>query len=140
MAIFVLFFFFFLKATTPKVCFRKNCLKVDIADTLETRSNGLMHRRHLPSGQGMLFIFPKEDYWSFWMKNTLIPLDIIWMDAKGRIVDMIENAQPVSGGEVPPGLKPVFKALYVLEANAGFVREHHLRHGDQARFQWIFSR
>jgi len=135
---FVLILFFFLKAAVPKVCFGKDCLKVEIADTIEKRFKGLMDRRHLPFNQGMLFVFPKEDYWSFWMKDTLIPLDIIWLDAGGHVVDMFENAQPVPGAEAPPSLKPVFKALYVLETNAGFVHEHHLRHGDQARFQWIF--
>lgn len=136
--IFVLFFLFFLKYNAPKVCFGKNCLNVEIADTIEKRSRGLMLRSQLPLGCGMLFVFPKEDYWSFWMKNTLIPLDIIWLDARGRIVDMIENAQPVSNAEAPPSLKPVYQAMYVLEANAGFVRHYRLRHGDQARFQWIF--
>lgn len=98
-----------------------------------------MFRAYLPSSRGMLFIFPEEDFWSFWMKDTLIPLDIIWMDAKGRIVDIVENAKPWSNKEVPPSFNPVSRAFYVLEANAGFVTKHRIKIGDQVRFKWIFS-
>ena len=98
-----------------------------------------MFRKSLPQEQGMLFIFLREDYWSFWMKNTLIPLDIIWMDAQGVIVDMIENVQPWVSDQEPPNLRPVYKAKYVLEANAGFARRAGLHPHDKARFKWIFN-
>jgi hypothetical protein len=77
-----------------KVCFNNYCFKVEIADTPEKRRAGLMHRVSLPENQGMLFVFEKPGIYGFWMKNTLIPLDIIWLDENFKVVYIKENVQP----------------------------------------------
>ncbi len=122
---------------SPVVCVRSGCLTVELAATQEERARGLMFRKHLSPARGMLFIFSKDDFWPFWMKNTLIPLDIIWLDKDKKIVDMVVNAQPALGDD-PYSFKPVARARYVLEANAGFVEKNKISIGDEARFDWIF--
>jgi len=92
--------------------------QVEVADTQEERTRGLMHREVLPEDQGMLFVFPEEGIYSFWMKDTLIPLDIIWIDKVGKVVYMQENALP-GKGLFPPSYTPQAEALYVLEIGAG---------------------
>jgi hypothetical protein len=89
-----------------------------------------MFREHLAGKEGMLFIFEKEDIYSFWMKNTLIPLDIIWLNKEGRAVFIKKNAQPCSL-EICPGIVPDATALYVLEINAGKAEEIGLKIGEQ---------
>jgi len=129
----------FLKAFvfSPRVCVRGRCLKVELASTPEKRAKGLMFREHLSSARGMLFIFSNDDFWPFWMKNTLIPLDMIWLNKDKKIVDVVVNAQPAVTG-APYSFKPVSLARYVLEANAGFVEKNKISVGDEARFDWIF--
>ncbi len=124
---------------TPTVCFKDACLKVELAETPGTQEQGLMFRRHLGADRGMLFIFPSDDFWAFWMKNTLIPLDIIWLDKDKKIVDMVQDAQP-STLDNPPSFNPVFQNRYVVEANAGFAAKNKIGIGDKARFKWIFSK
>lgn len=127
----------FLFSPPGRVCFDDVCLRVELAATSQAQAKGLMFRTSLPADRGMLFVFAKEDFWSFWMKNTYIPLDIIWMDSRGRVVDMVENAMPSKAAE-PPSFKPVFAARYVLEANAGFAAKNGIKPGARARFRWIF--
>ncbi len=90
---------------------------VEIAKTPAQRHQGLMFREELEVGTGMLFVFEEEDFHSFWMKNTLIPLDIIWI---GKDMNVIEThtLQPCSTEECPT-TEPSQKAKYVLEINAG---------------------
>lgn len=123
---------------SPTVCLRGRCLKVELATTEKQRSRGLMHRTFLPETRGMLFVFPGDDFWSFWMKNTLIPLDIIWMDRDHKIIDIVHNAQPARS-ENPVSFAPLFRARYVLEVQGGFVEKNRIKTGDQAQFKWIFS-
>lgn len=99
-----------------EVCIQESCFKVELAETPEERAIGLMNRTFLAGDNGMLFIFPKSGYYGFWMKNTLIPLDIIWINENLEIVDIV-TAQPC--GEVCHAYKPDEKAEYVLEINAG---------------------
>jgi len=122
---------------SPSVCIRGRCLKVELAATPERRSQGLMFRKHMGQARGMLFIFSNDDFWSFWMKNTLIPLDIIWLDNDKKIVDIVLNAQPALTDD-PYSFRPVSLARFVLEANAGFVEKNKISVGDKARFNWIF--
>ncbi len=118
----------------PQVCFRQDvCLRVEVADTDAERQKGLMFRRSLPSNSGMLFVFPQEGIWGFWMKNTRIPLDIIWMDSSGRVVGIARNVAP-SDLQQPPVFKNDRAAKYVLEANAGFVDRYKITVGDRA---WV---
>jgi len=101
-----------------KVCFENKCFLVELATTSEERSNGLMFRNNLEENEGMLFIFTREDYYGFWMKNTLIPLDIVWISKEGKVVHVEENVQPCAE-EICNSYYPLSKALYVLEVNSG---------------------
>lgn len=114
-----------------KICFDKNCFKVEIAKTMQERQEGLMFRKSLDKDSGMLFLFPEEDYYSFWMKNTSIPLDIIWIDLNKKIVYMKENAQPCFE-EFCESFKPNKKSLYVLELNSGEIKKYNLKINDKA--------
>src|SRR5204863_7150443 len=76
---------------------------VEMAVTPEEQARGLMFRRSLPEGQGMLFDFKREQELSFWMKNTLISLDMIFIRADGRILRIAENTEPLSARLVPSG-------------------------------------
>jgi uncharacterized protein len=88
----------------------------EVAATRDARTRGLMWRTALPEGTGMLFIFPEEDRLSFWMKNTLIPLDMIFVARDRTIVGLVENATPRTLS--PRG--PAAAALYVLEVPGGW--------------------
>ena len=88
---------------------------VELADTPEERAKGLMHREVLEENRGMLFIFEREDKHSFWMKNTLIPLDMVFIDDDYYIVDVL-SADPCDMDPCPHYI-PKAKAKYVLEVN-----------------------
>jgi|WetSurMetagenome_2_1015567.scaffolds.fasta_scaffold08716_8 uncharacterized protein len=101
-----------------KVCFEENCYAVELAQTDEQRQTGLMGRESLDKDQGMLFVYGEEGIYTFWMKNTLIPLDMIWIDGNGTVVRIVKNAEPC-GKEYCPSINPNKKARYVLEINGG---------------------
>ncbi len=100
---------------------------VEIADTDATRERGLMYRRELPDGHGMLFDFFKDQPVGFWMKNTYIPLDMIFIRSDGRIVSIAENTEPLSE-RVIPSAAPV---RAVLEVKGGTARRLGIAPGDQ---------
>lgn len=127
-------FFVFAKTAKPSVCFGKDvCLRVELAETEAQRQKGLMYRNFLPQKDGMFFIFPQEGFWGFWMKNTKIPLDIIWLDAQGRVVSMARGVQP-DASATPAVYKNNRPAKFVLETNAGFVDRYGIKAGDKAVF------
>lgn len=100
---------------------------VEIAETADQRQVGLMNRTHLPEKSAMLFDFGKEKTVTMWMKNTLIPLDMMFTDAEGRINHIHENA-------VPHDLSIIsspYPSRWVLEVNAGFSERHGIKVGDQ---------
>jgi uncharacterized protein len=101
--------------------------KVELAVTPAARSRGLMHRPELAADAGMLFIFPRREQLSFWMKNTLIPLDMIFLTGDGRIVHVHHMAQPHS--LTPIG--PQAPAVAVLEINGGLSRRLGIASGDR---------
>ncbi len=111
----------------PQVCFDNSCVNVEIADTLEEKSIGLSSRSSLDEGTGMLFLYEEEGIYSFWMKDVLIPLDIIWVSKDYKIVHM-EKAEPCENECTT--LTPSFEALYVVETNSGFIEENSLEIGD----------
>ncbi len=102
-------------------------VKAEIADTPLKQAKGLMFRKSLPQNDGMLFVFDKEDYYGFWMMNTSIPLDIIWINKDMEIVHIEKSVQPC--GILCPVYKPKEKARYVLEVNAGFVDKNKVEVG-----------
>lgn len=122
------------EAQANQVCLQEKCYTVEIASDESTRSKGLMFREFMPEDEGMLFIFPHLQRTPFWMKNTLIPLDIIWMDHTRRIVHVEKAAQPCT--EDPcRHYRPAAEALYVLELNAGETDKSTIKVGDQMTFK-----
>jgi uncharacterized membrane protein (UPF0127 family) len=90
---------------------------VEIADTDATRERGLMYRKELPPGRGMLFDFHREQQVGFWMRNTLIPLDMIFIDGRGRIVSIAHSTKPLSE-DVHYSQGPVRAVLEVIGGTA----------------------
>ena len=107
----------------------------EVADTLPKRSIGLMFRDSLASDRGMLFVFPEPQLWTIWMKNTKIPLDIIWLDRDKRIVH-VESNVPIClrTDEGCPQYQPNDNASYVLELNAGRAASLKLEKGARLSF------
>ena len=104
----------------------KHVFTVELAVTSKARQQGLMHRREMPRNVGMLFIFPSLGLQSFWMKDTLIPLDILFLEANGRVVHVHHDAQPRSLMPIAPKVT----AFAVLEINGGLSRELGIKPGD----------
>lgn len=114
-----------------EVCLQEHCFQVETASTPVAREAGLMFRENLSDNEGMLFIFPKEDTYSFWMKNTLLALDIIWIDSQGNVVFMSKQAQPCeTEQEQCEVITPTKPAKYVLEIKAGQAENIGLDVGD----------
>ena len=103
-------------------------IPVEVVDTAISRMRGLSGRENLPENTGMLFVFDKPGKYTFWMKDMKFAIDIIWIE-DGRIVDIWENAQPPSQGEIPI-YTPEYTSTYVLEVNAGFAKETGVKIGD----------
>ena len=112
-------------------------VEAEIADDIFEVTRGLMYRTELAENQGMLFVFSDEQQRSFWMKNTLIPLSIAYMDSEGRIVD-IQKMELVedTGQTVPDAELPRYvsaePAMYALEVKQGFYEERGIEVGDTA--------
>ncbi len=104
--------------------------EVEIAATPEKREVGLMYRRELPANHGMLFIFPAEKVNSFWMKNTPIPLDMIFISRERKIVGIVHDTVPFS----LDGRSVTVPSQYVLEINGGLSRRYGFKAGDPVRF------
>lgn len=96
----------------------KHSFSVEVATTPEEQAKGLMFRRELPDGQGMLFNFTTDQEVAFWMENTFISLDLIFINADGRIRRIAENAEPMSRATIPSG-GPVRAVLEVIGGTAG---------------------
>lgn len=108
---------------------------LEVADNDTERKNGLMNRTELGKNEGMLFVFSQEDERTFWMKNTLIPLDIIYLDSERTVVD-IDTAYPELNTSEDnlaryPSDRP---AKYVVEVNAGFAENNSIRKG--SKVEW----
>jgi hypothetical protein len=114
------------------VCIRENCFQVELAKTEAERDKGLMNVAQLDKNKGMFFIFDKEGIYPFWMKNTLIPLDIVWIDNNYKVVFISQNVQPCKS-LICPSVMPESKARYVLEVNAGIVEQINLKLGDEIK-------
>ena len=98
-----------------------------IADTPAKRAQGLMHVTDLPENEGMLLVFSQPRQISMWMKNTLISLDILFLNPSGRIVKIHKNAEPLSLASMPSHAR----VKWVLELNAGVAGKLNLRLGDR---------
>ena len=123
------------KKDKAKVCFKDKCFIAEIADTEKERREGLQNRENLKSNAGMLFVFDGEEKHSFWMENTLIPLDIIWINKDKEVVFIKQNATPCSNCL---SYTPDEKAKYVLEVNAGTTKDIGLKEGDKIILDKLF--
>ena len=106
---------------------------VEVADTPQEQQLGLMNRSHMASAAGMLFVFDAPKHAQFWMKNTLIPLDMIFADSAGVITHIHENALPRDETVIDGGLNVQF----VFEINGGFARRLGILPGDHLRHPMI---
>lgn len=118
----------------PKVCVENNCFYVEIADDSIERSGGLMYRTELGAKEGMIFLFESEEEYGFWMKNTLIPLDIIFIDSNLTITEIYKNVMPCKQINCPSYNG---KGKYVLEINSGKAEELGIGKGDLVFFHNI---
>ena len=112
----------------------QHVVDVEIADSLDEWVKGLMDRDFLEEDRGMLFVFPDMDERSFWMKNTLIPLDIIFISDRYEIVD-ITTMQPCEADPCPV-YTAVQQAKYVLEVNAGYAEANNITVEDKVAFHF----
>ncbi len=117
-----------------QVCVRSQCYTVEVVDQGETRRRGLQFREQLDADKGMLFIFEESQPHSFWMKDTRIPLDIIWMDYGHRVVH-VESPVPPCTQDPCPVYSPQSDTLYVLELNAGEFKRAGAKEGDVLEFR-----
>lgn len=109
---------------------RRAMVSVEIADTDAARQYGLMYRRHLDENAGMIFVFKAPQHLEFWMKNTIIPLDMIFADGSEKIVGIVRQAEPFSRSIDAVDAD----SQYVLEVNGGFCDRHGIKPGDTLRF------
>lgn len=101
---------------------------VEIADTAEKAEMGLMWRKSMPQNQGMLFIFPYPSIIKMWMKNTYIPLDMIFFNAQNQVICLRENAVPLDDKNI---ISCPYPASKVLELNAGEIKGKNIQLGDK---------
>jgi len=106
-------------------------IEIEIAKTPSEKEKGLSGREKLEENSGMLFIFNRPDFYSFWMKDMQFSIDIIWIDENLKIVDISQNLSPQT---FPQNFKPATPSQYVLEVNAGFCRQHQIKVGDKVNF------
>ena len=119
-----------------RVSLNNQSFVVELANTDNTRALGLMYREQMADDEGMLFIFPDTQRRAFWMKNTLIALDILYFDQNKKLVSISENTPPCKNTTTRcpnyPSAKP---AKYVLEINAGLSQKYGFKAGDELIIQ-----
>ena len=128
---FLISFYTFSNEKIEVSIYNKNItFNVEVAKTIEERSTGLMYRKKLLNNEGMLFIFPREKIIQLWMKNTYIPLDVIFISENKVIVDIKKNMEKLSETIV----KSKVKSRYALEFNAGLINKLNIEIGDKVLF------
>ncbi|MBI2065143.1 MAG: DUF192 domain-containing protein [Candidatus Yanofskybacteria bacterium] len=103
-------------------------IKVEIADEPNEQSQGLSGRESLANDSGMLFVFPQPIITGFWMKDMKFSLDLIWIDERGKIIEITKNISPVT---YPETFLPPSPIKYVLEVNAGWSDKNNIKIGDK---------
>ena len=104
---------------------------LEIAADPDSRSRGYMGRESVGPREGMLFVFERPERHGFWMKNCLVPLDMIWLDDSRRVVDVSHSVPPCPPGGECPEVRPKGASRYVLEIQSGAATRHGLKVGDQ---------
>jgi uncharacterized protein len=105
-------------------------INIEVADDDAEKEQGLMYRDTMAENNGMLFLMGVEEPQTFWMKNTILSLDIIFVDSDRKIVSIHKNCTPYSLDQIPSE-KP---ALFVVEVNAGYTEKHTIKNGDRISF------
>ena len=108
-------------------------VRVEIARTDEEHRRGLMYRQNLAPDAGMLFLFDSDEIHSFWMKNTLIPLDLIFIRADGTVAGVVESAEP----KTLTGRSVGRISRHVLEVNGGFAKAHGIGEGTRVTYEHV---
>lgn len=121
----------------PTVQIGDTIIPVELAKTPAEQERGLSYRISLDNNRGMLFVFEKPGLYKFWMPYMNFPLDMIWVDQDKRIVSISENVPPLSDLLKPIYYQPAQPAVYILEVNANFSKEHNIKVGDQLIFKNI---
>ncbi|MFS0762287.1 DUF192 domain-containing protein [Peribacillus phoenicis] len=111
---------------------RETRLTVQVADTQRKRDKGLMFVGNLPENEGMLFVYPVKIYGGFWMKNTLIPLSIAFLDWDGEILKIL-HMEPCKE-DICPTYDPEIPYQYAVEVNLGWFEKNQIKEGDYVRF------
>jgi len=127
----------------PQVIINNNTFYLEIADTQIKREKWLMWYEKLEKNKWMLFVFEDEDYYSFWMKGTLIPLDIIWINKNLKVIDLV-SAYPPQNWEILKTYTPRNKCLRVLEINGWLAKKNWIKIWDSVEFKnlqedWKFN-
>lgn len=112
---------------------RTIAVHVEVANTEADRARGLMYRNHLEPDAGMLFLFPAPAPLAFWMKNTLIPLDMLFLDHDRRVLGIVENATP----ETETARRVAGDSQYVLEVGGGLSRQWGIEPGSTVEFRGL---
>lgn len=115
------------------VSINEHQFQVELAMNDQSRAKGLMFRDELPASEGMLFVFEKEMPQSFWMKNTYIPLDILYFDAEMKLVSAALRTPPCRSGRGCPPYPSKKPAMYVLEINAGLSEQYGFQLQDELK-------
>jgi len=124
-------------ATAPVVVLHSGTrsipIRVELARTEPERERGLMYRNHMDADAGMLFLFPRQGPLTFWMKNTFIPLDMIFIDSQRRIIGIVEEAVP----ETETARRVDGESQFVLEIGGGIARRLGVAAGGEVEFRGI---
>ncbi len=118
------------------VCSKTHCVEIEVVEKGEELQRGLQFRKSLPTDAGMLFVFKTSRPYSFWMKDTLIPLDMIWLDYARRIVYIAHNVPPCKADPCPL-YTPDKQAMYVLEVNANQCERLGFKEGEEVEFRLL---
>ena len=115
----------------PTLTINYTVINIEIATTSQEKSRGLCCRKGLVKNSGMLFVYDKPGDYRFWMKDTLIPLDMYWIDSDKKIVHIEHSVQPSS---YPKTFGTNIPSKYILETNAGFAKASSIKVGDTVKF------
>ena len=122
----------------PRVVFPDGTvIHVEIASDDPTREQGLMFRDQMAADRGMIFLFPQNGVYPFWMKNTIIPLDMIWIDDQHKVNYVASDVPPCKADPCPNYGSTTIPSRYVLETAAGIAKKHNVAAGSVLRFEGL---